>query len=214
MGVVGDVRHIRLSEPPGFAAYAPYSQHSPYFEGESPIMTLVVRARTEPANLVEMVRAELLEIDPSQPVFSIQPMNDVLEAQLGESRMVSSLLSSFAALALILALVGVYGVIAYNVAGRTREIGTRMAFGASPAQVLGLLLRRGLLIVSIGVVLGLVAAALLTRLVSSLLYGVEALDPGIYLGIAVALAAVGLLAVLIPAWRAMRVQPAEALRYE
>ena len=214
VGVVGDTRLLRVNEPPGFAAYAPYDQRSPYFDGESPTMTLMVKTRGEPAELSATVREELLAIDPHQPVFDVQSMSEVVEAQFDESRTISSLLSSFAALALVLALVGVYGAIAYNVVARTREIGTRMAFGASPGQILRLLLRRGLLIISLGVTIGLVAAALLTRLMSSLLYGVEALDPGIYLGIALALGAVGLLAVLIPAWRAMRVQPAEALHYE
>lgn len=214
VGVVGDVRHLRLSDPPGFAAYAPYTQHSPYFEAQSPTMTLVVRTQGEPADLIPAVRAELLDIDPHQPVFGIRPMSDILEAQLGQSRMVSSLLASFAALALVLAIVGVYGVIAYNVAARTREIGTRMAFGASPAQILRLLLRRGLAVIAIGIALGLAAAALLTRLMSSLLYSVKALDPGIYLAASLLLAGVGFLAVLIPAWRATKVQPAQALHYE
>ncbi len=214
VGVVGDARQLRLSEPPGFAAYAPYTQHSPYFAGRSPTMTLALRTRGEPADLIATVRAELLEVDPHQPIFGIQPLSEVAGAQLSPSRMVSSLLSSFAALALVLATLGVYGVIAYNVAARTREIGVRMALGASPGQVLGLLLKRGLLIISIGVGLGLLGAALLTRLMSSLLYGVEAIDPGIYLGVASTLGAVGTLAVLIPAWRAMKLQAAEALHYE
>lgn len=178
-----------------------------------------MRARGAPLDLVGAVRAQLREIDPELPVYGVRNMTDVLSGQLDQPRMVSSLLSAFAVLALILVVVGVYGVIAYGVTARVREIGVRLAFGAAPRQILGLLLRQSLVPVAIGIVVGLLAAASLTRFMSSLIYGVQAIDPFIFLAVAAILALAALAASLIPAWKApglesTRVGPAEALRHE
>ena len=141
-------------------------------------------------------------------------MTQVVESQLDEPRTVAGLLSSFAGLALLLATVGVYGVISFNVAARTREIGLRMAFGASPRQILRALLKQGLTTVAVGITIGFLTTALLPPLMSSLLYGIRQLDLTVYVTTALVLTAVAAVAILIPARRAMKVRPAEALRWE
>ncbi len=141
-------------------------------------------------------------------------MTDVVADDLDQPKMVSALWSSFAMLALILAIVGVYGVIARNVAARTREIGTRMALGATRRQIFTAFLRGGFTFVAIGVGVGWIAAALLTRLLTNSLYGVAATDPLIYLSVGLMLTLVAALATIVPILRATTTQPAQALRYE
>jgi putative ABC transport system permease protein len=214
VGIVGDARIADLRSSPGFTVYVPYTQVPLWLDGQSPTMTLLVKSRREPESLVKSVRHEILEIDPHQPVFEIQSMEEVLQNQLSESRILSWLLSSFAVMALLLAMVGVYGVISFSVASRTREIGTRMAFGANPGQILGLLLKQSLAFVAAGIAVGIVAALFLTRFMSTVLFGVRAADLATYLSVVVLLATVAVLATLVPALRAMKVQPADALRWE
>ncbi len=213
VGVVGDIRNRQLSIEPGPTAYGPHTQRSPYFE-ESPIMSLMVRTRTEPFDQVAPVRDTLLAIDPHQPVFSTRTMTDLLADELDQPRLVSLQLTTFATLALVLAIVGVYGVVARSVAARTREIGTRMALGATRYQICVAFLSRGLAFVAIGVTVGWVAAALLTRLLTTMLYSVTATDPLIYLSVGLIMALVAFLATIIPTLRATAVNPAQALRYE
>jgi putative ABC transport system permease protein len=213
VGVVGDLRNQALREAPGPAAYAPYTQRSPYFE-ESPTMTMVVRTRSEPLETVAALREELLAVDPHQPFFSVRTMTEVLADDLGQPKMVSAVLSSLAALALALATLGVYGVIARSVAVRTREIGTRMALGATRDQVFTAFLKRSLTFVAVGIGAGWIAAAFLTRLLIHLLYGVAAIDPLVYFASGLLLALVALLATIAPTLRATAIQPAKALRYE
>jgi putative ABC transport system permease protein len=213
VGVVGDLRNQDLGQAPVPAAYAPYTQHSPYFE-ESPTMTLVVRTRSsEPLAILESLREELLDIDPHQPFFSVRTMDEILADQLGQPRMISAILSSLAALALVLATIGVYGVIARSVAARTREIGTRMALGATRDQIFTAFLKRSLTFVAIGVGTGWIAAAFLTRLLSHMLYGVAANDVWVFLAAGLLLGLVALLATIAPTLRATAIHPAKALRY-
>jgi len=141
-------------------------------------------------------------------------MSQVVELQLENPRTVSVLLTSLAALALLLAVVGIYGVVSFTVAARTREIGVRMALGATPRQILGQLVKQSAVLLAAGLAIGLLAASSLTRLMSTLIYGIEALDPLIVLVVASILTAAALSATLIPARRAMRVSPSQALRYE
>ena len=214
VGVVGDVRAQKLGEASGFAVYAPVTQIPLWFEGGSPTMSLMIRSRRSPSDLVPVVRSVLLEVDRHQPVHGVRMMSDIVADQLDSTRLATVLLSSFAGLATLLSMVGIYGVIAFSVACRTREIATRMAFGARPGQILTGVLRSGLVTVAVGIALGLVGAASLTHLMSSLLYGLEALDPGVFTAGVALLTLVATAAMVVPAWRGTRVQPAQALRSE
>jgi putative ABC transport system permease protein len=174
------------------------------------------RTRTSgtPAALAPSVRGAVLSIDPDQPVFNIKTMDDILAASVATRRISMLLLSGFAGLALLLAALGVYGLISYSIAQRTHEIGLRMALGATGRDVLKLVLRQGMSLVLVGVTLGLASAFALTRVMSSLLYEVSASDPVTFIGVALLLIAVALVACLIPARRAMKVDPMVALHYE
>ena len=160
------------------------------------------------------MRNEIRRIDPDQPLSDIRTMNAVMADALSRARFNTLLLGLFALLATLLAAVGIFGVMNYAVTLRTREIGLRMALGAQPAEVLGLVLKQGAMLTSTGIVIGLAGALLLTRLLSSLLVGVDATDPLTLSAIVIVLAAVSLLACYIPARRATRVDPMVALRYE
>jgi putative ABC transport system permease protein len=160
------------------------------------------------------VKKGLAEIDPDQPVTNIMTMDDVLAASLGDSRFFMQLFGIFAAVAVLLAAVGIYGVMSYSVSERTHEIGIRMALGAHRRDVLGLIAKLWLKLTFIGVAIGIGLAFGVARLISSFLFGVKPTDPLTYAAVAVGLAAVALLACYIPARRAMRVDPLVALRYE
>jgi putative ABC transport system permease protein len=208
VGIVGDVKHERLDAEAKPEVYFPYRQYPKNF------MSLVVRTSSDPAGMIAGVREQVLAVDRDQPVFDIMTMEQRISKSVAQSRFIMLLLGLFSALALLLAAVGIYGVMAYVVAQRTHEIGIRMALGAQRSDVLKLVVGQGMILAFVGVVLGLVAAFALTRLMSSLLYGVTATDPLTFGGVAVILSAVALLATIIPARRATRVDPMEALRYE
>ncbi len=214
VGVAGDIRPVDVRTPPPDAVYVSYTQRSSWDDGTSPQMALVVRTATEPASLAAVARSALLEIDSSQPVYGVRPLQEIVEEQLRRPRMVLVLLSLFAGLALILSLVGIYGVVSYMVAARTREIGVRMALGATPLKVLARLMLQNLVLILLGIGTGLLIAAALMRLMTSQLYGVDPMDPAILLGGCVVLAAVALLATFVPAFQAARVDPSRSLRYE
>jgi putative ABC transport system permease protein len=177
-------------------------------------MTLVVRTDGEPTAIAPAVQREIRALDPNQPVSDVRTMNQVMADWVSRSRFNTLLLGLFAGLATLLSAVGIFGVMNYSVALRTREIGLRLAIGAQPRQVLLLILRQGLLLTVIGVVLGLAAAFALTRLLSGLLFGVEAVDITTFTTISLLLVMVSLLACYLPARRAMRIDPLRALRYE
>ncbi|HEX5706693.1 MAG TPA: ABC transporter permease [Pyrinomonadaceae bacterium] len=208
VGVVGDVKHWGLDDKPTPFLYVPHTQAGDNF------MTLVVRAEGDPASVIPTVRREVLALDKDQPVFDIKTMEDRIADMSAQKRMLTYLLGVMAAVALVLAGIGIYGVIAYTVARRTHEIGIRMALGAQRGDIMRLVLRQGMLMTIIGVAVGLGGAYLATRLLDKMLYGVTATDPATFVAVSLVLASVALLACLIPARRAMKVDPMVALRYE
>ncbi|MBA3714399.1 MAG: ABC transporter permease [Pyrinomonadaceae bacterium] len=209
VGVAKDVRQVKLDADPKPQMYVPYAQ--PVFFQPS---HLVVRTDVEPRSLATTVRRTVWGIDKDQPVSNISTMEDVLSESLARQRFSMLLLGIFAAVALVLAAVGIYGVMSYSVAQRTHEIGIRMALGAQASDVLKLAIGGGLKLVTIGIVIGLVAAYVLTRVMSSLLFGVTATDPLTFIGVSVSLVIVALMACFVPARRATKVDPLIALRYE
>ena len=177
-------------------------------------MSVVVRGEVPPERLVSAVRGELRRLDPEIPVADARPMTDVLALSVADRKLNVVLIGAFAGLAIVLAVVGIYGVMAYDVLQRTREIGIRLALGATRGSVLSLVLGQGLLLVVLGGVMGLGAAAILTRSMSELLFEIGPRDVGVFASVAVVLVGAGLLASYVPAWRATRVDPLAALRDE
>jgi putative ABC transport system permease protein len=177
-------------------------------------MSLLVRTGSDPASLAAPVRAQVMATDPDQPVFNVRPMEQVVAASIAGRRFSMLLFAIFAGVALLLAAVGIYGVMSYSVTQRTHEIGIRMALGAKAADILRMVVRQGLLLALIGVGIGLTASFILTRLMSNLLFGIGAADPTTFAGIAVILTLVAAVASYIPARRATKVDPMIALRYE
>jgi putative ABC transport system permease protein len=209
IGVVKDVRQFELTADPKPQMYLSYEQAG-FFEPRD----LVVSTDVEPLSLAATVRRTVWEIDKDQPVSNIRTMEDILSESVARQRFSMLLLGIFATLALFLAAVGIYGVMSYSVAQRTREIGLRMALGAQRSDVLKLVVGGGLKLVLIGVGIGLAAAFILTRVMSSLLFGVSTTDPVTFITISLVLISVALLASFIPARRATKVDPMIALRYE
>jgi putative ABC transport system permease protein len=208
VGVVADVKHLGLEAAPVPEMFTPFLQR--------PVrdLALVVRASSDPTNLIGGVRRAVLDLDKDQPISNISTMTDVLSRAVATPRFNALLIGLFAALALALGTVGLYGVIAYSVAQRTHEIGVRMALGAGEREILRLVLVRGLTLTLIGVAAGLAAALALTRLMANLLFGVKPTDPATFAGVALLLTAVALAACYVPARRATKVDPIIALRYE
>jgi len=208
IGVVGAVRHERLDTVTRMTIYVPHQQ--------IPIrgMTLAVRSITPPETLTAAVRNQVWELDRDQPVTGVRTMTEVISRSVWQSRLYTILFGAFAAVALILASVGIYGVMAYSVTQRTHEIGIRMALGAQVSDVLKMIVGQGMLLALIGVAAGLIGALALTRVMSSLLFDVSATDPQTFIGVSLLLTAVAFLACYIPARRATRVDPMVALRYE
>jgi macrolide transport system ATP-binding/permease protein len=174
--------------------------------------TLLVRTTSDPNAMIGPIRAVVQQLDPSLPVFDVQTLRQHLGLALFPSRVAASLLGGFGLLALVLAAIGVYGVVAYSVAQRTREIGIRMALGARPGDVLQMVVRQGMVLAVVGLVVGLVGAFAAMRLLESLLYDVSATDVGTYTVVSALLAAVVFVACVVPAWRAANVDPVRALR--
>lgn len=208
IGIVGNVRYDSLVEESPEAVYFPHPDLAYSF------MTLVIRTDGDPAAIAPAVQREIRSLDPNQPVSDVRTMNQVMADWVSRSRFNTLLLGIFAGLATLLSAVGIFGVMNYSVALRTREIGLRLAVGAQPRQVLVLILKQGLLLTIVGVVIGLIAAFALTRLLSGLLFGVTAVDAPTFTTISLLLVIVSLLACYLPARRAMRIDPLSALRYE
>jgi putative ABC transport system permease protein len=208
VGMVSDVKQAGLDAPPTTQVYLPHAQ---YALGS---LTLVVRTQTDPLSLAGEVRQQVLDVDPDQAVSNISSMEEVLSGSIASRRFNAALLGTLAGLGLLLASVGIYGVLSYGVAQRTREFGIRMALGATGRDVLALVLRRGLTLLLAGVVAGTLAAFALTRLMAGLLFAVSPADPATFASIVLFLGAVTVLACYIPALRATKVDPIVALRHE
>ncbi|MFI5175691.1 MAG: ABC transporter permease [Terriglobia bacterium] len=211
MAIVGVVRHVRfrtLESASRVQVYWPEAQN-PW-----PNLSLAIRAGSNPRGLVSAIEHQVQAIDPEEPVYAVRMMDELLARSLAQRRLSMWLLSLFAGLALILAAVGIYGVISYSVEQRTRELGIRMALGAGRTQVLGMILGHSLRLILAGVVLGLAGSLALTRLMSGLLFNVTASDPSTFAIVAGILLAVGLVAGYLPAHRATLINPVGALRQE
>jgi putative ABC transport system permease protein len=208
VGVVGDARYSKLETEARAMVYWTHPQLA------SSAMTLVLRTAGDPLSVSAAAQREIQALDREQPVADVRTMESWIDESVARARFGTTLLNLFAAVALVLAAVGLYGVMAYSVTQRTHEIGIRMALGAQPRDILRMVVGQGLVLTLIGVALGLVAAFGLTRLLGSLLYGVSATDPVVFAGLSVLLAAVALAASYIPARRATKVDPMVALRYE
>jgi predicted permease len=209
VAVVGDVRQSGPADDPRPECYMPYLQH--FYNGAT--LSMVIRTATDPMSLAETVRRKAQELAPGVPVrFTTL---DALTAQhVAQPRFRALLIGEFAAVALALALIGVFGVMAYVVSQRTVEIGLRLALGATAGQILSLLLGRGVAVISVGLAVGLLGTALTTRYLASLLFEIKPTDPMTYVGVAALLATTSLVALYVPASRATRIDPLVALRCE
>lgn len=209
VGVVGDVRQVGLDQPPRPEIYLPYQQWNIFAPSY-----LAVRTTGDPMFVADAVREQVWAVDKAQPVTDIMPLEQMLGDYLAPRELQSSLLSGFAGFALLLAALGIYGVLAFSVAQHTQEIGVRVALGAQQRDILRNVLGQGLRLAAIGIGIGVAAALALSQLLSTLLFGISATDPLTFVGVSAILAFVALAACYIPARRAMRVDPMVALRHE
>jgi predicted permease len=211
IGVVEDVKNAGIERPTGTELYLPYNQKPGSGTSNAYV---VLRGKGNPSSLAGAVRGEVQAIDPAIPVADVRLMEDVLASAQSRPRFLTLLLTLFSGIALIIATVGIYGVISYSVARRSKEFGLRIALGAQPANILSLVLKQGVLLTVIGVAVGVGSALVLTRLMTSLLFAVKPTDAITYVSVSALLAAVALFATYIPARRATQVDPIKALRYE
>jgi putative ABC transport system permease protein len=209
VGVVGHAKHEGLDADPRIQLYLPVPQ-----AGRSNRLDVVVRTSGDPRQYVSGVRAAIRDVDRDLPMARVTTADELVSGSMGQRRLSTVLLGIFAGLALLLASLGIYGVMAYSVAQRTRELGVRVALGATRENVLGLVLRQGVVIAGVGAVIGLAGAFGLTRLIASQLYAVKATDPATFVGVTVLLLVVAIGATLVPALRATRIDPLVALREE
>jgi putative ABC transport system permease protein len=221
VAIAGNIALDRLNSkgvqrPP--VIYVPYNQQTPRWMGpfwnDRAAMYFVLRTAGDPASLISAVRRAVAEVDPNKPPANFRTVEEYLDQQVQYLRLYIVLLGIFGGVAAVLAAVGIYGVMSYSVAERTREIGIRMALGAGAPNVLALIGRQALVLIAIGLVVGLGGSFALTRVVKSALYGIAATDPATYAGVSFSLAVVALLACFIPTRRAVQVDPTVALRYE
>jgi putative ABC transport system permease protein len=206
VGIVGDIRHLGPDTPPRREFYQPHSQNS------FPFMAFVVRTAGAPEAVVPSIRAAVASLDAAQPISGVNTMEEHIATALSRPRMLSTLVAGFGALALVLAIVGIYGVMAYAVAQRTREIAIRSALGASGVQVVRMVLTRAVWLTAAGVVIGLALTAASSRALAGLLFEVTPTDVPTYAIVVALLAAVALVAAAVPAIRAARIPAADALR--
>jgi ABC-type antimicrobial peptide transport system permease subunit len=208
VGVVGHVRHEGLDSDPRPQVYWPYQQRT------QDRMAMVVRTAGDPSALAARLREAIREVDPDQPVYDVRPMTDVLERTLQGPRLSAVLFGAFAGLALLLAGVGLYGVVSYLTAQRKRELAVRMAVGATGAGIARLVLHEGIRRAAAGLLAGLVLSAWAARALTSMLHGVGPLDAATYLSVAALMGAVVSTATVVPAWRAARTDPTLALKQD
>jgi ABC-type antimicrobial peptide transport system permease subunit len=206
VGIVADTKEYKLTEEAGLGVYLSSAQHPPQNA------VLVIRTQGDPLSFVNAVRNQILNIDRDQPVSAVASMNEVLDASEGQLRVMMALLGIFAATATIIAVVGLYGVIAYSVTQREKEIGIRKALGAHRGNILALVVGHGLRLVLSGLLLGMGGAFTLTRVLHGLLFQVSSTDPTTYIGIAFLFVAVALAATYFPAQRAAGIDPLVTLR--
>ena len=214
VGIVADERHNGITAATKTKFYVPHSQWHVMTTNAVRDAFIVARTTGDPSALGGPLREAVRRLDANVPVSNVRPMTEVVSTALATPRLTGFLLGAFAAIALVLAVVGLYGVLSYLVARRTHEIGIRLALGADRGQVLGMVLRYGLTLAAIGIGVGVGGALLATRLVRGLLYEVQPTDPLTFVAVPVALLAVAALASLVPAARAIRVSPVTALRSE
>jgi putative ABC transport system permease protein len=210
IGISGDMRHASLSDAAVPTAFISYRQDLESW----PRMAFVIKSQTDAQTLTSAVRKELIAIDPAQPVYGVEPLEKLLSTSVAQRRFVMLLVGSLSFVALVLAMIGVYGVISFSVSERTHEIGIRMALGARGKDVLAMILSQGMRVALLGMVIGITGALALTRLLAGLLFEVSATDPWTFTIVAVVVAVVALLACYLPARRATKVDPLVALRYE
>jgi putative ABC transport system permease protein len=208
VGIVGDVRDIALGQDPGPMMYVPYAQ-APFWGAN-----VVVKSALSPSSVAAAIRQEVQKIDKDLPVTEVAMMPDIIETSVAQPRFRTFLLGLFAAMALVLAATGIFGVISYSVSCRTNEIGIRVALGASRGSILRMVLRETLVLTFAGMALGIPCALAASRLLGHMLFGVSVNDPATLASVTFALAAVATLAGYVPARRAMSVDPMVALRYE
>jgi predicted permease len=208
VGVVGHAAHEGLDAEPRIQYYFPYSQNG------GRIMTVALRTAGSPLSLLAAARAAVHSVDRDLPLSQVNTMDKLVESSVGQRKLSMILLGVFSTIALLLASIGIYGVMSYSVTQRTRELGIRMALGAARIRVLGLVVRQGMTLAVAGVAIGLVAAFALTRFLSNQLYGVGATDGATFTLVSLTLLGIALLASLVPALRATRVDPVVALRDE
>jgi predicted permease len=208
VGVIGDIRHEGLEATPEPELYINYLQNPPV----APFV--VLRTSGDPAALIDTMRAEARAIDKDMPVYDIRTMDALRSETMAQRRFILVLVVAFGLLALALAAIGVYGVMSLVVSERTREVGVRLALGANPSTVLGMIVRQAVTLAGAGAAVGIAVAALLTPLMSSQLFGVAAIDPMTFAAVPMLLIAVATMAAVVPGLRAMRVDPMSALRYE
>jgi putative ABC transport system permease protein len=208
VGVVGSIHQNTLAAPVYREMYTPALQRAPM------MWNLVVRGAVDPSRLTAAIKSEVRALDKNLPIFNVRRMEERVAESAAQPRLRTTLLGIFAGLAVLLAAVGIYGVISYSVTQRTHELGVRKALGAQAGDVLGLVVRQGMALALLGVAIGLAASFGLARVIQGLLFGVSPMDPWTFISIPLLLALVALSATLIPAWRATRVDPIVALRYE
>jgi ABC-type antimicrobial peptide transport system permease subunit len=206
--VARDTKYRTLGEPP-----RPYI-YRPVLQSYDPKMALIVRTTGEPGSVAPAVREQIRTLDPNLPITGIKTLQEQLDLSLFPSRVVAWTLGGFGVLALLLAALGIYGIVSYSVAQRTREIGVRVALGAKQKDVLRLVLGEGLFVIGVGLGVGLLLAAALTRVIAGFLFGIGATDPLTFAAVALVLGLIALAASFIPARRATKVDPWVALRYE
>jgi putative ABC transport system permease protein len=206
VGVAGDVRNFGLAKEAQPQIYMPFAQ-LPWADAN-----LLVRTASDPRSLENTIRQQVTAVDPEQPVTKVQTAGELMDGARTQPRFMMLLLAAFSGTALVLAVVGIYGVLAYTVAQRRQEVGIRLALGAEPSVILKMIVRQGLILAAIGIAVGLVLSAALTRTIATFLYKVGSFDLVTFAGVSVAFLAIALLASYLPARRAAAVSPLEVLR--